>query len=132
MLTSTASKVSKYGVFLGPYFPAIGLNTERYSVSLRIQSECRKIQTRKNFAFERFSHSGLSKVSWKFRIPTIYNSAVISPWNLLFLKKVTYFSVYTSQNLKTGAAVNAKISVFVICVEVIIYFLLYKLHDFTL
>ena len=29
-----------------PYFPAFGLNTERYFVSLRIQSECGKIWTR--------------------------------------------------------------------------------------
>ena len=29
-----------------PYFPAFRLNTERYSVSLRIQSECGKIWTR--------------------------------------------------------------------------------------
>ena len=37
-------EVSKNGVFFsGLYFPAFGLNTERYSVSLRIQSECRKI-----------------------------------------------------------------------------------------
>ena len=28
----TAWKVSKYRVFSGPYFPAFGLNTERYSV----------------------------------------------------------------------------------------------------
>ena len=35
--------------FPGPYFPAFGLNTERYSVrvSLCIQSECGKLQTRK-------------------------------------------------------------------------------------
>ena len=26
----TAWKVSKYGVISGPYFPAFGLNTERY------------------------------------------------------------------------------------------------------
>ena len=32
--------------FSGPHFPAFGLNTERYSVSLRIQSECGKMQTR--------------------------------------------------------------------------------------
>ena len=31
----------------GPYFPALGLNTERYSVSLRIQPECGKIRTRR-------------------------------------------------------------------------------------
>ena len=32
--------------FSGPYFPAFGLNTERYGVSLRIQSECGETQTR--------------------------------------------------------------------------------------
>ena len=30
---STTGKVSKYGVTSGPYFPAFGLNTERYFVS---------------------------------------------------------------------------------------------------
>ena len=38
----TAWKVSKYGVISGPYFPAFGLNTEKYLVSLRIQSELGK------------------------------------------------------------------------------------------
>ena len=32
--------------YSGPNFPEFGLNTERYSVSLRIQSECGKIRTR--------------------------------------------------------------------------------------
>ena len=32
--------------YSGPHFPAIGLNTEIYGVSLRIQSECGKIRTR--------------------------------------------------------------------------------------
>ena len=54
----TAWKVSKYGVFSGPYFPAFGLNTERYSISLRIQSKCGKIRTRKNSVFGHFSRSG--------------------------------------------------------------------------
>ena len=36
-------------------------------------------------------HLHVSKISWKFRMPTIYNFAVIYPWNLLFLKKVAYF-----------------------------------------
>ena len=38
--------MSKYEVFSGPYFPAFGLNTERYGLSLRIQSECGKMGTR--------------------------------------------------------------------------------------
>ena len=32
--------------YSGPYFPVFELNTERYSVSLRIQSKCGKIRTR--------------------------------------------------------------------------------------
>ena len=46
----TALKVSKYGVFSGPYFPVFGLNTE-------IQSEYREIQTRKSSIFGHFSRS---------------------------------------------------------------------------
>ena len=33
-------KSVQYGVFSGPYFPSFGLNTERYFISLRIQSKC--------------------------------------------------------------------------------------------
>ena len=32
--------------YSGPYFLAFGLNTERYSVSLRIRSECGKMWTK--------------------------------------------------------------------------------------
>ena len=39
----TAQKVPVFGVFSGPYFSAFGLNTEKHSVPLRIQSECGKI-----------------------------------------------------------------------------------------
>ena len=56
MPADTAWKVTtKYGVFSGPYFPVFGLNTKRYSVSLRIQSECGKIRTRKNSVFRHFT-----------------------------------------------------------------------------
>ena len=43
----TAWKVSKYGVFSGPFFPIFELNAERYRASPRIQIECGKIRTRK-------------------------------------------------------------------------------------
>ena len=33
----------------------------------------------------------VSKASWKFCIPTIYNFAAIYLWNLLFSEKVAYF-----------------------------------------
>ena len=31
--------------YFGPYFPAFGLNTERYGESLRIQCECGNMRT---------------------------------------------------------------------------------------
>ena len=58
----TGWKVFKYGVSSGPYFPAFGLNMEIYSVNLRIQSEYRKIRTRKNSTFGHFSHSACFQI----------------------------------------------------------------------
>ena len=55
--TSTTWKVTKYGVISGPYFPAFGLKTERYFVSLRIQSACGEIRTRNNSVFGHLSTS---------------------------------------------------------------------------
>ena len=55
--------MSKYGVFSDPHFPVIGLNTEIYSVHLRIQSECRKIRTRKNSLFGTFHADSEQKCS---------------------------------------------------------------------
>ena len=40
--------------FSGPYFPAFGLNTERYGVFLLIQSKCGKIRTRKTLNTDTF------------------------------------------------------------------------------
>ena len=63
-MVTTAWKLSKYGVFSGPFFPVFGLNTKRYSVSRRIQSECGKIQTRKNSVFGHCSRSKLLFIFW--------------------------------------------------------------------
>ena len=54
-------------VFSGPYFPVLGLNTEMYGVNLRIQSEYRKIRTRKNSVF---GHTLVSFYTpWKHQTP---------------------------------------------------------------
>ena len=47
--------------FSGSYFPAFGLNTERYGVSLRIQSECRKMRTKKPEHFSRSAYQARSE-----------------------------------------------------------------------
>ena len=52
-----AWKVSKYRVFASPYFRAFRQNTEIYGENLCIQSEYRKIRTRRNSVFRHFSHS---------------------------------------------------------------------------
>ena len=43
--------------YSGPHFPAFGLNTERYSLSHRIQSECGKIRTRITLNKDTFSRN---------------------------------------------------------------------------
>ena len=63
----TAWKVSKYGVFSGPYFPVLGLNTEIYCVNLRIKLEYGKIQTRKTPYLDTF----LSVFELCFRAPLV-------------------------------------------------------------
>ena len=52
---------------------------------------------------------------------------VLSRKNFLFINKTLRLN-----NLKTKTVVNSEISVFVSCVEAIIYLLLYNLHDSTL
>ena len=49
--------MSKYAVFSGPYFPVFGMNTEIYAVNHHFHSEYRKVRTRKNSVFGRFSRS---------------------------------------------------------------------------
>ena len=46
-LSITLPEKCPYLDFFWSVFPPFGLNTERYSTSLRIQSECEKIRTRK-------------------------------------------------------------------------------------
>ena len=67
----TVWNVSKWEAFSGRYFPAFGLNTERYFVSLLIQSKCGKIQTRKNSVFGLFSRSVCFTDLIKFSIKVI-------------------------------------------------------------
>ena len=62
--TATVWKVSKYAVVSGPYFPTFWLNTDRYEVSLRIQSKCGKKRTRKNFVFRHFLRIVPFLLSW--------------------------------------------------------------------
>ena len=86
--STTAWKVSKYGGFSVPYFPTFGLNTERYSVSLRIQSEGGKIRTRKNSVFEHFSRSAraskLTACTTFLEVLSAYSGDTVTSFTFLF------------------------------------------------
>ena len=47
IIKSALCEKCRFRSFSGPYFPAFGLNTEKYSLSRCVQYECGKIQTRK-------------------------------------------------------------------------------------
>ena len=59
---SLCEKCQNTEFFSGLYFPTFELNTERYSVSLRIEFECGKIRTEKNSVVGHFSHSVYVKI----------------------------------------------------------------------
>ena len=80
----TAWKMSKYGVFSGPYFLAFGLNTERYSVSLRIQSEWRKIRARKNSVCGHFSRNEYIVFRWL---------QMMGPYKVIYSPKFAYYII---------------------------------------
>ena len=62
-------------------------------------------------------------------------SAIFLKSTLLFNSFYCHFyfinKTLRRNNLKTRTTMNAKISLFVICIEAIIYLLLYDLHDCT-
>ena len=66
MLMWTLREKCLNGLFPDTYFPLFGLNTKSNGVNLRIQTESRKIQTRKKSAFGQFSHSAYDE--YFFRI----------------------------------------------------------------
>ena len=61
--------MSKYRVFSGPYFAEFELNTEICGVNLPIQSDYRKIRTRKKFRFGHFLHRDFLTTNVLFNIP---------------------------------------------------------------
>ena len=66
-----------------PHFPALGLNTERHSVSLRIQSECGKMRTRVTPNTENFQAVSLTKMkSTTVLLVKLFQRTLL--WNFFF------------------------------------------------
>ena len=57
MRTRHCLKIVQIRRFSGPYFPVFRLNTEIYSVNLRIHPKYRKMRIRRNSVFGHFSRS---------------------------------------------------------------------------
>ena len=98
----TAWKLFKYGFISGPYFLAFGLNTESYSVSLRIQSECVKIRTKNNSVFGHFSYSDCKmQIKWSnfIQVPASLAFAAISEFWFSGFSRLTIYKLIASYTL---------------------------------
>ena len=95
--SSTAWKVSEYGNISGPYFPVFGLNTEIFSVNLRIQSEYWKIRTKNNSVFGNFSGSVQSFIPITIWIISMFKWLIENEYLLCFFKP----SVEIKKEVKT-------------------------------
>ena len=103
IIIHTVWNVPKYGVFSGPYFPAFGLNNERYFVSLRIKSECGKIWTRKNSVFGHFTQ-------WKVLVFYYVRCQMILPNNFTFNNSTRVDVGQYGSNNDSGVLGQSKIS----------------------
>ena len=89
--------MSKYRVFPGPYFPVFGLNTEIQGVNLGIQSQYRKMRTRKTPYLDTF-HAVI--IAWLF-IQYVLSKKMLTENNInnylmdmfLFIYLFTLFNV---------------------------------------
>ena len=77
LVISNCVKSVRVRSFSGPYFPAFGLNTERYSVSFRTQSECDKIRTRKTLNTDTFHAVSVARKILEVRLKSV-TSRIIS------------------------------------------------------
>ena len=84
----------------GSYFPAFGLSTNRYSVSLRIQSKCGKIRTRKTANADTF-HTVLAIEMYK-----IYDDISLTIMSEIFTLK--HQNYYNLRNLTDFDVVNVR------------------------
>ena len=82
--TCTLRKSIRIRSFSGPYFPAFGLNTERYGVFLRIQSKWEKIRARKTPNTDTFDAVAVCESTWYSPWYICTKSIPLRSWNLLW------------------------------------------------
>ena len=102
-------KIVRIWDFSGLYFPAFGLNTERYGVSRRMQSECGKMRTKETPIMETF-HTVVEKSASAFGISIKsthefewYLQSVLLKWTRRTCKMIKKILVFF---LKCGRKIN--------------------------
>ena len=103
----TAWKLSKTGIFSSSYFPVFGLNTKICGANHCIQSEYRKIRTRKNSVFGHFSRSdNFSKniyLGTFIKLSKVFGVSQFSHWHSKFY---IYIQVFDSQSFEQGKLIH--------------------------
>ena len=79
-------------IFSGPHFPTFGLNTERYEVSLRVQSECGKYGPEKTPYLDTFHKVIVSSING---MHLLLKLALSMNKNLISGKKLFYIACFT-------------------------------------
>ena len=77
--------------YSGPHFPTFGMNTERYGVSLHIQSECDKMRTGITPNTDTFHVVVI--LSTKQITFIIKNSTTLSKFRQIFCEDTVFFSI---------------------------------------
>ena len=99
--------MSKYGVFSGPYFPVIGLNTERYEVFSANAGKYRPVKTLYLATFHAvfgiiiYSFAcQFSLPSWNYNATTIDTAIIRSSRLVMFCKTgvLTNFTKFTRKH----------------------------------
>ena len=92
LLSSTLRKKFPYsGLFWSaffPHFPSFGLNTERYEVSLRIQSKCGKNVDQNNSGYGHFLRSAKEMESFCINLKV---SKSVKNLLIIFTTTISYF-----------------------------------------
>ena len=93
--------------YSGPYFPAFGLNTERYGVSLCIQSECGKMRTRitpNTYTF--YGVLSLAKIRVNMRLLLSYSTEMSDYKNANVEKIQKSISLYNWEKAFENLSIN--------------------------
>ena len=103
LLSSTLRKMFPYSELFwsafSPHFPSFGLNTERYEVSLRIQSKCGKNVDQNNSGYRHFLRSAKEIESFWINLKV---SKSVKSLLIIFTPTISYFCRKVLKKISIG------------------------------